>query len=127
MLLVVMIVIHDLDHVRQGRALNSELFGLGAVALITAMVSLLLASRGHRLAPVAAVIVGFGNVIGIALVHIAPHWGPLSDPYAAAHVDWFSWTVIFAMMLVAFMLGVTGLRALWKSPSPRRPAISTGV
>jgi hypothetical protein len=91
------------------------------------MVSLLLASRGHRLAPLAAVVVGFGNVVGIALVHIAPHWGPLSDPYAAAHVDWLSWTVISAMMLVAFMLGVTGLRALRKSPNSRGPAISTGV
>jgi len=122
-----MIVVHDLDHVRQGRALNSELFGVGAVAFITAIVSLFLANRGHRLAPVTAIIVGFGNVIGVALVHVAPHWGPFSDPYAAAHVDWFSWTVIFAMMLVSLMLGLSGVRALGRAASSRGPAISTGV
>jgi uncharacterized membrane protein YedE/YeeE len=125
MLLVVLIVIHDLDHVRQGRALGSELFGVGAVALITAIASLVLAARAHRLAPAAAVVVGFGNVVGIVLVHVAPHWGRFSDPYAAAHVDWLSWAIIFAMMLVGLVLGMTGVSALRQSSHPRRPAVST--
>jgi hypothetical protein len=123
-LLVVMIVVHDLDHLRQGRALKSELYGVGAIALLTAMVSLILAVREHWLAPAAAIVVGFGNVVGVALVHVAPHWGPLSDPYAAAHVDWFSWTVIVAMMFVGLMLGVAGLRAVRHSRQPRATVAS---
>jgi hypothetical protein len=113
--LVLMIVVHDLDHVRQGRALQSELLGVGAIALVTALVSLGLALREHWLAPAAAVVVGFGNLVGVALVHVVPHWGPFSDPYAAAHVDWFSWTVIVAMMLVGLMLGIAGVRAMRNS------------
>jgi formate hydrogenlyase subunit 3/multisubunit Na+/H+ antiporter MnhD subunit len=124
-LLVVMIVVHDLDHVRQGRALQSELFGVGAVALVTGIISLVLAVRAHWLAPAAAAVVGFGNVVGVALVHVAPHWGPFSDPYSAAHVDWFSWTVIVTMMFVGLLLGIAGMRALRHSPRTRRPAVST--
>ena len=124
-LLVFMIVVHDLDHIRQGRTLKSELYGVGAIAMVTAIISLVLATRDHRLAPAAAVIIGFGNVVGIALVHVAPHWGPLSDPYGAAHVDWFSWAVIFAMMLVGLTLGMTGLRALRRLPEQRRPVAFT--
>src|SRR5882672_5288638 len=119
-----MIVVHDLDHVRQGRALQSELLGVGALALVTGIISLVLAAREHWLAPAAAVVVGFGNVVGVALVHVAPHWGPFSDPYAAAHVDWFSWTVIVAMMLFGLMLGIAGARALRNSRQPKRAAVS---
>jgi hypothetical protein len=123
-LLVVMILVHDLDHVRQGRALKSELYGVGAIALFTGIISLILAIREHWLAPAAAVVVGFGNVVGVALVHVAPHWGPLSDSYAAAHVDWFSWTVIGAMMFVGLMLGIAGVRTLRHSPQPRGTVVS---
>ena len=122
--LVIMIVVHDLDHVRQGRALQSELLGVGAIALVAALVSLVLAIREHSLAPAAAVVVGFGNVVGVVLVHVAPHWGPFSDPYAAAHVDWFSWTVIGAMMLLGLMLGMTGVSALRNSRQPNGTAVS---
>lgn len=122
--LVVMIVVHDLDHVRQGRALQSELLGVGAFAMVTALISLVLAVREHWLAPGAAVVVGFGNVVGVALVHVAPHWGPFSDPYGAAHVDWFSWTVIVAMMLLGAMLGIAGARALQNSRRPEGTAVS---
>jgi hypothetical protein len=124
-LLVVMIVVHDLDHVRQGRALQSELLGVGAIAIVTGIGSLVLAIREHWLAPAAAVIVGFGNVVGVALIHVAPHWGPFSDPYSAAHVDWFSWTVIVTMMFVGLMLGIAGIRALRHSPRPKAPVAST--
>ena len=122
--LVIMIVVHDLDHVRQDRALQSELLGVGAIALVAALVSLVLAIREHWLAPTAAVVVGFGNVVGVVLVHVAPHWGPFSDPYAAAHVDWFSWTVIVAMMLLGLMLGMTGVSALRNSRQPNGTAVS---
>jgi hypothetical protein len=124
-LLVVMIVVHDLDHVRQGRALQSELLGVGAIAIVTGVGSLVLAIREHWLAPAAAVVVGFGNVVGVALIHVAPHWGPFSDPYSAARVDWFSWTVIVTMMIVGLMLGIAGILALRHSPRTKAPVAST--
>jgi len=118
-----MILVHDLDHVRQGRALKSELYGVGAIALVTAIISLVLAAREHWLAPAAVVVVGFGNVVGVALVHVVPHWGPLSDPYAASHVDWFSWAVIVTMMLVGLMLGIAGIRAFRESSHKKAHSI----
>jgi hypothetical protein len=106
--LLSMVVIHDLDHVRQHRALGNELYGIGLVALVTALVTLVLALRGHSLAPAAAVVVGAGNVIGLAAVHVLPHWSAFSDPYPAAHVDALSWTVLAVMWMVAAALAFAG-------------------
>jgi hypothetical protein len=111
-----LVIVHDLDHVRQGRAVGQELYGVGVVALVSALVMLVLAARRHPLAPAAAVTVGFGNLIGLAVVHIVPDWGPFSDPYPAAHVDAGSWSQLAVMMGVGLMLGLAGLAAL------RRPA-----
>jgi len=107
--LVVLVVVHDLDHVRQGRAVSSELYGVGSVALVTALVTLILAVRRHRLAPAAATVVGFGNVLGLNAVHVFPHWSTFSDPYPAAHVDVLSWAILGAMLVVGLALGLAGL------------------
>ena len=113
-------VVHILDHARQGRGLNNELYGIGTFATVSALALVVLVVRRHPLAPVAAVTVGFGNLVGLPLVHIVPHWSAFSDPYPAAHVDAGSWLQVSVMMVVALMLGLAGLAAI------RRPAASAG-
>jgi len=108
--------VHILDHVRQGRGLNNELYGIGTFATVSALALVVLVVRRHPLAPVAAVTVGFGNLVGLPVVHIVPHWSAFSDPYPAAHVDAGSWIQLTVMMVVGLMLGLAGLAEM------RRPA-----
>lgn len=102
-------VLHDLDHVRQGRALGSELWGVGTVALISTAMVFVLAARGSSWSKLAGLVVGFGTIIGVGAVHVAPSWWFLSDSYGEAGVDAFSWAVIIAMMLVGAWLIATAL------------------
>jgi hypothetical protein len=102
-------ILHDLDHVRQGRALGTELWGVGTVALISTVIVFILAARGSRWSKLAGLVVGLGTIIGVAAVHVVPSWWFLSDSYGEAGVDALSWAVIIAMMLVGAWLTATAL------------------
>lgn len=116
--LVALIILHDLDHVRQGRALSLEVYGVGAVAFVAGLIMLVLALRSSELSSLAGVAVGFGTIAGVLAVHVAPHWWLFSDSYAEADADLTSWVIIFAMMAMGLWLGVTGLIAS-RSPGVR--------
>lgn len=107
--LLALTVVHDLDHVRQGRHLDSELYGIGLLSLIAALVVLGLALRRSPLGGPAAVILGIGTIAGVAAIHVAPTWWPLSDSYGDAGVDAISWTVVTVMMLAGAGLAWAGL------------------
>jgi hypothetical protein len=114
-LLLVLTLLHDLDHVRQNRSLDLELYGVGGLAVLTTVTTLVLAVRRHRLADYAAVLLGISTVVGVAIVHVAPRRAALSDSYGAAHVDALSWLVILAMM-------ATGAALAWVTASAIRRA-----
>ena len=65
-LLLVLTVLHDLDHLRQGRALDLELYGVALLALTMLTVTLVLLVRRHVLAEMAAMTVGIATVLGVA-------------------------------------------------------------
>ena len=109
--LVGLTLIHDLDHVRQDRALDIELYGIGTVSLIAGLIVLFLAARGHSLAPFAARVLGIGTVVGVFAIHVAPTWWPLSDSYGDAGVDIMSWAVISAMIASGAWLAYVGWAA----------------
>lgn len=109
--LLVLTIVHVVDHVRQGRSLDLELYGVGTVSLLAAAVTVGLAAKGHRLAPSAGIVLGIGTVIGVIAVHVAPNWWPLSDSYGDAGVDMLSWAIIIGMILVGAVLAVISLRA----------------
>lgn len=119
--LFVLTVIHDLDHVRQGRALRPELYGVAGLALASTVSVFVLARRTHRLAGWAAVMVGVGTVVGVSGVHVAPHRSFLSDPYPAAHADVLSWAIILLMMATGLVMALVGVAALGQrvATSPR--------
>jgi hypothetical protein len=115
LVLLTALVLHDLDHLRQGRSIEPLVIGLGVVGDIGAITALVLAVRGSRLAPVAAVLVGFATALGFVLVHVVPDWGPLSDGYPDLAIDGVSWILVAIPMAAALWLGANGVTALRRS------------
>jgi hypothetical protein len=107
--LIALTVIHDLDHLRQGRALAVELYVVAVLALASTGSTLALLIVRHPLAETAAVVVGLATVVGVSIVHVAPPRPLLSDSYAAARADALSWVIIAAMVLVGLLLALTAL------------------
>ncbi|MEO7804628.1 MAG: hypothetical protein ABIS18_09950 [Actinomycetota bacterium] len=112
LVLVALLVLHDLDHVRQGRSIALPVIAVGLVGLLATIGCLVLAAVGHPLAPQVSLLVGVGNVVGFAAIHILPRWSVLSDPYPDVPVDAISWLGLAATMFVAFMVGLIGVNAI---------------
>jgi hypothetical protein len=112
MALLALTWLHDLDHVRQVREVEGAVGGIGLLGVVAVIASLALAIAGHRLAGIAAVVVGFGTAIGFVLVHLLPDWGPLSDGYPDLPVDGVSWAIAILPIPFALWLGFTGLSAI---------------
>lgn len=110
--LLVMTVLHDLDHARQGRPLPTEITALGVIGLAGAGVCLFLAFRRHPLSAPAAAAIGISSVLGLIAVHLLPSWSIFSDPYHEVGVDALSWANLALLMLAALGVGVAGVRAL---------------
>ncbi|HUR17850.1 MAG TPA: hypothetical protein VMZ51_02800 [Acidimicrobiales bacterium] len=101
-------VIHDLDHLRQGRGLPPVLYLVAVAALLSLALTLnTLLSHSSFARPV-AVGQGMLTVVGVAAVHALPQWTHLADSYSAAHADAFSWAIIVAMMVLGLVLAVVG-------------------
>lgn len=114
--LLAAVILHDLDHLRQGRSIEAPVVGIGVLGDIAIIITLVvLVLRGHSLAPLAATVVGFANVLGFIAVHVVPDWGPLSDGYPDLPVDGLSWTLVYIPMAAALWLGLTGLARLRSS------------
>ncbi len=103
--------LHDLDHVRQVREVESGVAFLGLLAVVSTLLALALAIARHPLAPLAAIVVGFGTAIGFLAVHVLPDWGPLSDGYPDLPVDATSWIAAIVPIVVGIWVGIAGVRA----------------
>lgn len=112
--LLALLVAHDMDHIfnQAPRTLAAQVIATGLVGIAATVIVLTLVLRRHPLATPAAVLVGFGNAVGFAAVHIAPHWSAFSDPYPNLDVNALSWLLLAAPMLAGILVGVQGLRAL---------------
>lgn len=112
------IVLHDLDHLRQGRSIEPLVVAIGIIGDIAIIATVALVIKGHRLAPLAATVVGFANFLGFIAVHVVPDWGPLSDGYPGLPVDALSWAIVFIPMAAGLWLGLVGLSGLRRRPLP---------
>jgi hypothetical protein len=106
--LLAAIVLHDLDHIRQDRSVEPLVVGIGIIGDIAIITLVVLVMRGHRLAPLAATVIGFANVLGFIAVHLVPDWGPLSDGYPDLPVDALSWVLAAIPMAAALWLALGG-------------------
>jgi hypothetical protein len=114
------LALHLADHVRRGTGvLTGEVNLLGTISTIAGIITIGLVFTRHRLAPVVAVILGFPVAVGVAAVHLLPHWSDFSDafPGSTTGVNGISWTVVLIEIAGAFALGVAGLNALRHSRS----------
>jgi hypothetical protein len=109
-------VIHTGDHLRRGfDVVSSQVVVLGSAAGVLQIAAIAMVLARHRLAPIMAVAVGFPDALGIASVHLLPHWSSLSDAFPSSHgagVTGFSWFAALAEILGALAFGAAGLNAL---------------
>ncbi len=120
--LLAAIVLHDLDHARQGRSIEPPVVAIGVLGDIAIIATVAMVIRGHRLARLAATLVGFANFFGFIAIHVVPDWGPLSDGYPDLSVDAISWAIVFIPMAAALWLGLTGLSQLRARRGTAAPA-----
>ncbi len=62
------------------------MLGAGVVQQVGAVAARVLVFSRHRLAPAAAVMVGFASAVGSAAAHILSHWSAFSDPFTGTRV-----------------------------------------
>jgi hypothetical protein len=64
---------------------------------------------------VMAVAIGLPDAVGIAAVHLLPHWSAFSDAFPGAHgtgVTVFSWFAAILEVVAALGFGIAGAYAL---------------
>ena len=116
--LLAAVILHDLDHLRQGRSIEAPVIGIGVIGDVAVITLVALAIRGSRWAPHAAILVGFGNVLGFIAVHVLPDWGPLADGYPELAVDGISWLAVALPMAAGAFAGFAGLSTLRRERAP---------
>ena len=108
------LALHLADHFRRGTAvLTGEVNLLGTISTVAGVIVIAMVFVGHRVAPTAAIALGFPVAIGVAAVHLLPRWSDFSDafPGSTTGVNAMSWTVVLIEIAGAFALGMAGLAA----------------
>ncbi len=121
-LLVLLVhVLHDLDHLRQGDSASAEVVGTAVFGWLALVVLLVLVGRGHRHAPAYAAGFGVVTAAGFVLVHVLPRWSAFSAPYSEADADALSWVLAILPIAAGLYLSARAVREL---RSPAAPAIA---
>ena len=119
--------VHTGDHVRRG--LGVETVEVSTVGGITAVAQLLVVATVFlrwRWAAVAAAAIGFPDAVGIAAVHLLPHWSAFSDAFPGASgtgVTGFSWFAAVLEIVGALVFGMAGVHALRATPRRSRERV----
>lgn len=101
-------VIHSADHFARGLALTPPAtFWLGTISLPVGVAIVVLAMRGHRLAPALAVFTGISTAVAASMIHVPPYWSVFSEPFRAG-VTIVDWLTLVAMVGTAVAFAVTG-------------------
>src|SRR5437763_9744462 len=74
------VIIHNGDHLRRGAdKLTPDVFWLGTVGILVEVALVITIFQRHRLAPLAAAVVGLSLAVGYVEVHFLPAHGAVSD------------------------------------------------
>ena len=114
---LVALLVHAGDHFRRGtEVVTRHVFWAGNFQLAAAVLAVVLVLTRHRLAPLAAVLVGFLSAIGFTGSHILPHWGVFSDAFTGArvgaNVTAFSWFAALFEIAADLAFGLAGIAVL---------------
>jgi hypothetical protein len=108
------LALHTADHLRRGvDAITPAVLWAGNLSTAIGVTVVVLVIVGNRHAPLLAALTGVPIAVGVAMVHLLPSWGALSDSFEGAHntgVTAFSWIVVLVEIVGAVALGVAGLR-----------------
>jgi hypothetical protein len=108
--------IHTGDHIRRGLGtVTPEVSTLGTIAAVAQLVAIAAVLARLRVAPILAVAIGIPDAIGIAAVHLLPHWSSFSDAFPGAHgtgVTAFSWFAAILEVVAALCFAAAGLYAM---------------
>ena len=115
--------VHTGDHIRRGLGVVTlEVTMLGAAVAVLQVLAVLAAlSMRWRWAPLAAVLIGFPDAVGIAAVHFLPHWSAFSDAFPGARgtgvtgFSWFAASLEVAGALAFVSAGAYAYRRLYLS------------
>jgi hypothetical protein len=104
------VIVHNSDHVRRGAdAISRDVFWAGTAGVVVEVGIVVLVCMRHRLAPLAAIAVGWSLAPAYVLVHFLPERGWLSDSFTSGvDVSPMSWFAASFEVLVALLLGVAG-------------------
>lgn len=129
-LYVIGLAAHTADHVRRGvDVITPYVFWAGILSTALGLLTAVLVFSRHRLAPLAAAAVGVPIAVGVAAVHLLPHWSALSDPFVgggATGITAESWTVVLLEIAGALSMGLVGLAMVWArraAAAPLRPPL----
>ena len=113
--------LHTGDHLRRGLdVVTPEVAVIGTVAAVLQLAAVALVFLHRPQAPLIAALVGIPDAIGIAAVHLLPHWSAFSDAFPGAHgtgVDALSWFAASFEIAGALAFGVAGIAA-WRGRTP---------
>ena len=105
--------LHTVDHVRRGLdVLTPEVQWAGNLSTAIGIATVVLILLGNRFGPLAAALTGIPVGVGVAAVHLLPHWSAFSDAFPGSHgagVTAMSWTVVLIEIVGALAMGVIGL------------------
>ena len=111
-LLLALQVVHTLDHLlRQSAPVPRELRPVAILGFTLTSLVLFLVLRSDWRASAAVAALGFAVGLGFLAIHVAPDWGPFSQPYGDIDVDGLSWAAMLVPAAAAFAVGLMGLRA----------------
>jgi hypothetical protein len=108
--------LHGIDHLRRGMAASPPSIMVGGMLQgLLVIFAVVLVLRRHRLAPQAAIVVGFGSAVLFTYAHVLPTFLPgFQDSFTSGpriNVTWFSWLTAVAEIGAGLILGYAGLLA----------------
>ena len=120
------LLLHLADHLRRGTdVLTPEVLWAGYLSTAAGLFVIALVLTRHRLAPGMAAVTGLSIAVGVAAVHLLPHWSSFSDAFPGARatgVTPLSWAVVLIEIAGALALGLAGVSMVRRSgrvPDPR--------
>jgi hypothetical protein len=108
------VLVHNSDHLRRGAdSIGRDVLWAGTAAVLVEVAAVVLACQRHRLAPLAAVTIGWSLAPAYVLVHFLPARSWLSDSFvSASSVSPLSWFAASFEVVAALALGLAGWMVL---------------
>jgi hypothetical protein len=115
LVLLATVLAHGVDHAliqeRGVGALSFEVMLGGASITAVSLVSLIVALRGDRRAPLVALLAGPWVAAAVIVGHFIPYWGQFSDPYKDADLEAISYVLAAATAAAGVALAAVAVVA----------------